>query len=127
LRHYERVGVLARPQRSRAGYRLYPAEAATRVRLIRRALAVGFSLAELAQILRTRDRGGAPCHEVREMATGKLAQLERQLAEMTALRDHLRELLIQWDDRLRSTPTGGRALLLEALGEAPPGKRILKP
>ena len=61
------------------------------------------------------------------MATGKLALLERQLAEMTGLRDHLRELLTQWDDRLRSTPAGGRALLLEALGEAPPGKRKLKP
>ena len=127
LRHYERVGVLARPQRTRAGYRQYPAEAATRVRLVRRALAVGFSLAELAEILRTRDRGGAPCREVREMATDKLAQLERQLAEMTALRDHLRELLTQWDDRLRSTPAGGRALLLEALGEAPPRKRNLTP
>ena len=119
LRHYERVGVLARPPRTRSGYRLYPAEAVARVRLVRRALALGFSLAELAKILRTRERGGAPCREVREMAAGKLEQLDRQLIEMTALRDHLRELLTQWDERLGSTPAGARALLLEALGEAP--------
>ena len=71
LRHYERVGVLARPLRTRAGYRQYPAEALLRVRVVRRALAIGFTLAELSKILRTRDRGGAPCREVREIIAGK--------------------------------------------------------
>ena len=126
LRHYERVGVLARPLRTRAGYRQYPPEALTRVRLVRRALAVGFSLAELAKILRTRERGGAPCREVRELAEGRLEHLDRQLVEMSALRDHLRELLAQWDERLKSTPAGARALLLEALGETPSGTRRLQ-
>lgn len=98
-----------------------------RVRLIRRALSIGFSLAELSRILRTRDRGGAPCREVRDLAARKLEQLDSQLAEMSALRDHLREMLSQWDDRLRATPIGGRALLLEALGETPTEKRRLKP
>lgn len=126
LRHYERVGVLPKPIRTSAGYRLYPPEAASRVRLIRRALSLGFSLSELAKILRTRDRGGAPCREVREMAEGKLLELEQRAAETIALRDHLRGLLKHWDERLRSTPAGGRALLLEALGEAPSGKRRLK-
>lgn len=127
LRHYERVGVLARPGRSAAGYRQYPPEAAARVRMVRRALALGFTLSELAGILRTRERGGIPCREVRALAEAKLEQLERQLAETTALRDHLRELLAHWDERLRSTPAGARALLLEALGEPPPGKRKLQP
>jgi DNA-binding transcriptional MerR regulator len=127
LRHYERVGVLARPSRTRSGYRQYPVESATRVRLVRRALALGFSLAELAKILRTRERGGAPCAEVRAMAADKLDQLDRHLAETTALRDHLRDLLAHWDDRLRATPAGGRALLLEALQEAPYRKGKLQP
>ncbi|MCA1601762.1 MAG: MerR family transcriptional regulator [Acidobacteria bacterium] len=47
LRHYERKGVLPRPQRSPNGYREYPAAALERVRMIRRALAVGFTLDEL--------------------------------------------------------------------------------
>jgi DNA-binding transcriptional MerR regulator len=127
LRHYERVGVLPRPRRSPAGYRLYPAEAVDRVRLIRRALALGFTLAELAGILRTRDRGGIPCRKVRELATGKLAQLEDQLAAMTALRDHLSDLLAHWDQRLKATPDGARALLLEALGEPPSTTRRFQP
>jgi DNA-binding transcriptional MerR regulator len=123
LRHYERVGVLAAPARSAAGYRRYPPEAENRVRLVRRALGLGFTLAELSRLLGTRDRGGAPCREVRAMAEQKLAQLELKLADMEALRDHLRQLLSDWDRRLQATPEGARALLLETLTDLPYGKR----
>jgi len=122
LRHYERVGVLARPARTQAGYRQYPAEAVGRVRMVRRALALGFSLAELARILRVRERGGAPCREVRAMAAGKLEEIERQLEELRELRDYWRSLLVEWDQRLGSTPEGSRAGLLETTGD-PSGKR----
>lgn len=90
--------------------------------MVRRALALGFSLAELARVLRVRDRGGAPCREVRALAAGKLEQLEQQLADLAALRDHLRSLLANWDERLNGTPDGMRAGLLEALEDAPSGK-----
>jgi len=123
LRHYERVGVLAPPRRSAAGYRQYSPEAAVQVRVAPRALALGFSLAELARVFRVRARGGAPCREVRALAAAKLEQLEQQLADMAALRDHLRELLADWDERLERTPHGARAGLLEALPEVPSGKR----
>ena len=121
LRHYERVGVLPRAPRTRSGYRRYPPEAEARVIMIRRALAIGFSLAELARIFRVRERGGAPCREVRRMAAGKLEDLERRLADLSALRDYMRELLADWDARLDSTPEGARARLLEVLGR-PSGK-----
>lgn len=90
--------------------------------MIRRALAIGFSLAELARVLRVRERGGAPCREVRAIAASKLDQLEQQLVDLSALRDHLRSLLANWDERLGSTPEGMRAGLLEALGDAPSRK-----
>jgi DNA-binding transcriptional MerR regulator len=117
LRHYERVGVLPRAPRTRSGYRQYPAEAQVRVIAVRRALALGFSLAELAWIFRVRERGGAPCREVWRMAQGKLAEIERRLTEMSALRDDLRSLLAEWDQRLEATPEGMRAGLLERLGK----------
>jgi DNA-binding transcriptional MerR regulator len=122
LRHYERVGVLAPPHRTAAGYRQYPAEAQARVRLVRRALGLGFTLAELARILRVKDRGGAPCREVRTLAAGKLEQVEQQLQELAVLRDHLRRLLADWDNKLKGTPEGKRAHLLEMLLELPSGK-----
>ena len=115
LRHYERKGVLARPRRSANGYREYPPEALERVLLVRRALAVGFTLAELARILRVRDRGGAPCREVRELAAAKLLGVEEQLRSLASLRDELRATLNGWDTRLAKTADGGRAGLLETL------------
>ena len=121
LRHYERVGVLARPVRSQAGYRQYPAEAEARVRLVRRALRIGFTLAELARVLRTRERGGAPCREVRALAERKLAELEQHLTEMSELRDRMRRMIDDWDRRLAATPEGARALLLETLADRPCG------
>jgi DNA-binding transcriptional MerR regulator len=67
LRHYERMGVLPTPQRSDGNYRLYPAHALERVRLIRQTLTVGFSLAELAKILKARDQDRPPCRQVRAL------------------------------------------------------------
>jgi DNA-binding transcriptional MerR regulator len=115
LRHYEQKGVLARPLRKANDYRQYPATALQRVRLIRRALAVGFTLDELATVLGERDRGGAPCMEVRTLAAAKLADVETRLREMAELRDELRAVLKDWDRRLARRAPGERAHLLESL------------
>lgn len=116
LRHYERKGVLAHPRRSRNGYREYTAEALDRVLLVRRALSVGFTLDELAHILRERDGGRAPCREVREMAAAKLAEVEERLKEMLTVRDRLRATIEDWDSRLAKTAGDKQARLLETLG-----------
>jgi DNA-binding transcriptional MerR regulator len=115
LRHYERKGVLARPRRAGNGYREYPTATLQRVQLIRRSLAVGFTLDELANILRIRDTGGAPCHEVRALAASKLSHIETQLRELISLRDELRTTLKDWDSRLAKKAPRGRAHLLESL------------
>jgi DNA-binding transcriptional MerR regulator len=117
LRHYERKGVLPRPLRLSNGYRKYPPSAVDRVRLIRRALAVGFTLDELAQFLKARDRGQAPCREVRALAAEKLTEVEGRLRELLALRDELRATLVDWDQRLSRKGTGQRAGLLDALAQ----------
>ncbi|MFN2414157.1 MAG: heavy metal-responsive transcriptional regulator [Pyrinomonadaceae bacterium] len=115
LRHYERKGVLGRPRRSANGYREYPPDALARVLLVRRALAFGFTLDELARVLRTRERGGAPCREVRSLAAGKLAEVEARLTELVELRGELRSILAEWDSRLTGATEGARAGLLESL------------
>ncbi len=122
LRHYERIGVLPRPHRSTSGYRHYPPEAVKRVRLVRRALEIGFTLAELAKILKIRDSGGAPCREVRAMAANKLEQLVHKIEDLCDLRDHMSNVLDDWDERLRETPRDTRAGLLEALMTLPSRK-----
>ena len=114
LRHYERKGLL-RPQRSSNGYREYPEHALERLRMIRQALAVGFTLDELGAVFSVFDRGGAPCRQLRGLAATKLGEIERHLQDVTAMRNALREALADWDARLANTSPGQRAGLLKAL------------
>jgi DNA-binding transcriptional MerR regulator len=115
LRHYERKRVLPRPTRSPNGYRRYPAYAVDRVRLVQRALRVGFSLAELARVLSERERGNVPCRSVRALVAERLADLEARLRDLATLRGEMRQLLRGWDDRLAATPIGKQARLLDLL------------
>jgi len=119
LRHYERRGVLAVPARSHGGYRLYPRQAVGRVRLVRRALAIGFTLHDLAAVLSERDRGGAPCRNVRALVAERLAELETRLGDLAELRDELRLLLRDWDRRLAKIPQEAQARLLDVLAGRP--------
>jgi DNA-binding transcriptional MerR regulator len=120
LRHYERQGLLPRPPRSSNGYRLYPAEALARVRLIRAALAIGFTVNDLAGILKARDRGDAPCRQVRDLAATKLADLQARIRSMEVLRDLLARTLRDWDRRLKKASPGRGARLLEHFANAHP-------
>jgi DNA-binding transcriptional MerR regulator len=124
LRHYERIGIVPRPERALNGYRQYPATALDRVHAARRSLALGFSLPELARIFAIRDRGGAPCRKVRDLAEKKLRQVEQNLLELKALRRQLRDTVLDWDRRLGKTPAGRRAGLIESLQESSPDGRL---
>jgi DNA-binding transcriptional MerR regulator len=115
LRHYERLKLLALPRRSSGNYRLYPPEAVDRVRLIRRALAIGFSLRELAKILKVRDEGGSPCRQVKLLLEEKLFKMDEQIGDLVAMRDHLRTVLADWDKQLARTFKGSPARLLDTL------------
>jgi MerR family copper efflux transcriptional regulator len=120
LRYYERQRLLPAPPRAANGYRRYPAGALARIRVIRSALAVGFSVDELSQILGARDRVVSPCQQVRQLAGSKLDVLESRIRELQHLRTALRNTIDDWDKRLAKTPSGGRAALLESLAAARP-------
>jgi MerR family mercuric resistance operon transcriptional regulator len=83
IRHYERIGVLPQASRTQSGYRVYPASAVERVLVVQRALRIGFTLAELAEVLKARDAGSAPCRRVYQLAQDKLKGIE---ADIEALR-----------------------------------------
>lgn len=120
LRHYERKGVLERARRLENGYRRYGPEAPDRVRLVRAAIGLGFSLDELAQVFAVRNSGGAPCTRVRQLAADKLESAETRLRELQELVATLRALVVAWDRRLVDTPAGMPAGLLESLDVDPP-------
>lgn len=119
IRHYESLGVLPRAAREANGYRRFPRSAADRVRVIRRAVAIGFSLDEIARIFRQRDSGHPPCRHVRALAGGKLSDLQRRIEELMSLRDELANVIEAWDVRLSTTGEGQPAFLLESLSRLP--------
>jgi DNA-binding transcriptional MerR regulator len=116
LRHYEKKGLLSAPHRAPNGYREYPNSAVHRVRLIQRALDMGFSLDDLTRVLRQRDAGRAPCREVRAIAAARLKALDGRIKELRHLRTELHALVEEWDERLAAIPPGTRAGLLDTLG-----------
>lgn len=99
LRFYERRGLLGRPARTGAGYRIYDESVVEQVSFIKRAQAIGFSLDEITEILGHSADGASPCKEVREMARGKLAELDERLRELRRYREELSRLLRDWDER----------------------------
>jgi DNA-binding transcriptional MerR regulator len=113
LRHYERKGLLPGAQRSQNGYRHYPPQALDRVRLIRAALSIGFTVEELREIFQSRDRGVAPCHHVHALAVEKARELEARIREMEALHSALRKAIQEWARKLKTTAPGKHAGLLE--------------
>jgi DNA-binding transcriptional MerR regulator len=118
VRHYERKGLLHGVERDSSGYRRYPLDAVDRIRIVRRALTIGFTLDELSRIFRQRAAGVAPCAHVFELATRKAAELDERIATMTTIRTALAEMLASWEQRLHSTPAGGFARLLDSLNDA---------
>lgn len=86
IRFYERRGLIAQPPKLVRGFRRYPAETVARVRFIRQAQELGFSLAEVQEFLDLEADPEAACGTVRTQAEKKLAEVERRLARLEAIR-----------------------------------------
>ena len=82
IRYYERRGLLAQPPRRTSGYRQYPPQSVRRVRFIRRAQTLGFTLKEIQELLALRVDDDRTCADVRALARAKLEDIERRVAEL---------------------------------------------
>ena len=92
LRFYEEQGLLPPAERTAAGYRDYAPEAVARIDFVHRGQAAGLTLAQIKQILDIRDHGQAPCEHVRDLLDTRLADIEQQIAQLSALRDTIAAL-----------------------------------
>lgn len=119
VRFYEKRNLLIPAARTAAGYRVFRSDSVARMRLIRAGLSIGFSVAELADIFRERNRGGAPCRRVRQLAAEKLVLLDKRVRELQSWRRELRSTLSAWDRTLAKTPRGKQARLLEQVATHP--------
>lgn len=98
VRYYERRGLLPKPPRTEAGYRQFAPEAAHRLRFIKRAQELGFSLGEVQELLALRVEPQQSCVDVRSRAKAKIAGIEQKMKTLTAMKDILRGLVDQCEN-----------------------------
>jgi MerR family transcriptional regulator, copper efflux regulator len=96
LHYYERLGLLPKPQRSTANYRLYSSDVIRRVKFIKKAQAIGLTLEETKQILDLKEHGRAPCAKAAELGEKHLREIDTRLAELRKYRRALAEALNDW-------------------------------
>src|SRR5260370_11365997 len=92
VRFYERRGLLPNPPRTASGYRLFPANAVRRLRFIRRAQELGFSLTEIGELFSLRVSRSTTSADIRTRAETKIADIEAKIRSLEALKKTLRKL-----------------------------------
>lgn len=93
LRYYERRGLLEAPERSASGYREYPPETVQLIRFVKRAQDLGFTLAEIEELIALRDANGRQRGNVRVLAEAKMRDIDKKLAQLQAMRSALYTLI----------------------------------
>jgi len=114
IRYYQRRGLLPEPARPPGGVRRYPAALVDRIRFIKRAQQLGFSLKEIGELL---ELGDGRCADVRARAEARLTQVEAQIRDLERLRATLAALV-----RACRTHRGARGCpIVASLAEGGPG------
>jgi Hg(II)-responsive transcriptional regulator len=99
IRYYERRGLLPQPGRTPSGYRKYSDDAIRRLRFIRQAQSLGFSLNEIEELLSLRMQPSATCGDIRKRARQKIATVNEKISELQRIKDALRKLAIACKSR----------------------------
>src|SRR5262252_4509510 len=116
VRFYEREGLLEEPPRRASGYRQYSEEAVTRLRFIKRAKQLGFSLKEISELLLLRVDAQTSCDEVKQRTEAKIAEVERKLVEL----QRMRQALLQVASLCTGQGPSSACPMLDALAQQEP-------
>lgn len=111
IRFYERSGLLSAPERKSSGYRVYSEDIVNRLRFIRRAKDLGFSLSEVESLLRLRVDSEVSCVQARQQAIEKITEIEGKIQDLQRIRTALTELISACDEPRE----GGECPILKAL------------
>jgi MerR family copper efflux transcriptional regulator len=104
VRYYERNGLLPEPARRASGYRNYQSSDVDRLRFVRRAKSLGFSLSEIRELLALSDRRGEQTPDLQGLAQTRMSDVDRKLAELTRLRAALQRLTVPGQDTRKPCP-----------------------
>lgn len=118
VRYYERRGLIPEPPRTSAGYRQYGPDHVARIRFIKRAQELGFTLEEAHSLLGLRAEPAADSSGVRRIATNKIEEVQAKIRDLRRIRAKLEELIAECDGE---RPTGDCPILhaLEAPAASP--------
>jgi MerR family transcriptional regulator, copper efflux regulator len=98
IRYYEEIGLLPTPDRTEGHFRLFSPEIISRLLFIKRLQLLGLSLQEVKECLTVFDRGELPCADLRVKLEQHIETIDRQIQDMTALRQQLVNTLQNWDE-----------------------------
>lgn len=97
VRYYERQGLLPKPPRTASGYRVFPTDAARRLRFIKRAQDLGFSLKDIRNLLSLRMRPGTNRADIRARAQRKMADVDDKIRALEGIKKALQTLTDRCD------------------------------
>ncbi|SEL38102.1 MerR family transcriptional regulator [Halomonas daqiaonensis] len=106
VRHYTREGLLHPERHPENGYQLFGQNDLDRLRFIQRARTLGFSVAEIRDILDHADHGDSPCPMVRDLLASRLPQIRERIRELESLASRMEEALAAWKEMPDGTPDG---------------------
>ena len=94
IRYYERIGLIPEPARGMSsGYRQYPPQVVTRIRFIKRAQSLGFSLHEVADMLTLRHKPGSSFKDIKNKVEVKLTEIDEKIEGLQAIKKALSKLI----------------------------------
>lgn len=99
IRYYERQGLLDEPVRRPSGYRQYDESIIARLRFIRRAKGLGFTLSEIRELLSLWFERDASCCEVRRRALSKITEIEERIVALQGMKRSLKKLITKCERR----------------------------
>jgi DNA-binding transcriptional MerR regulator len=118
VRHYTRIGLLKPARNSQNNYKIYQPSDAVRVRFIKAAGHLGFSLAEIADVLTQAKHGDSPCPLVREIIVRRIEENRRKIKAMQKLQKKMENALEDWKQMKDSMPNGDSVChLIESVAE----------
>jgi MerR family transcriptional regulator, copper efflux regulator len=106
IRYYEELGLLKADDRTDSQYRLFQPQTVNRLIFIKRLQSLGLTLQEIAECLAVYDHGDLPCDDIHHKLVHQVEKIDRQVAELLALRQELAQILERWQpDPIESAAT----------------------
>lgn len=118
VRYYTRIGLLKPSRQPSNNYKIYKPSDATRLRFIVAAKELGFTLAEISEILDEAKHGNSPCPMVREIVERRLEENRRKIEELKGLQKKMKRALADWSEMQDAMPNGDSVChLIESVAE----------